>query len=114
MSEQARPAYLQKAIKEAKRRKMSGWIEFIVGTALIGAGLFLLDPPLSYWLLVGGLVLAVFGFYSINVNVRKESLLMKEASSLPKVTPTRCPSCGKRIPQENFEFCPFCGKSLKS
>ena len=115
MSEQARSAYLQEAIKRAKRRKISGWIEFIVGTSLIGAGLFLLDPPLSYWLLVSGLVLAIFGFYSINVNVRKESLLMKESSSLPKVAPTTCcPSCGKKIPQENFEFCPFCGTPLKS
>ena len=114
MPEQARTAHLQEAIKDTRRRKISGWIEFIVGTSLIGAGLFLLDPPLSYWLFVSGLVLAIFGFYSINVNVRKESLLMKELCSLPKVAPTRCPSCGKRIPQENFEFCPFCGTPLKS
>lgn len=114
MSEQAVLGYLQEAIKKAKRGKVSGWIEFIIGTSLIGTGLFLLDPPLSYWLLFGGLILAIVGFYSINVNVRKESLLMKESSSLPKATPPCCPSCGKRIPQETFEFCPFCGKSLKS
>jgi hypothetical protein len=113
MSKQARLAHLQEENKDTKRRKITAWIEFIIGSSLIGAGLFLLDPPLSYWLLVGGLVLAIFGFYSINVNVRKESLLITESSSLPKVTPTCCPSCGKRIPQGNFNFCPFCGKSLR-
>ena len=25
----------------------------------------------------------------------------------------KCPDCGKEIPQGNFTFCPFCGKSLK-
>jgi hypothetical protein len=112
MSKQARLAHLQEENKDTKRRKITAWIEFIIGSSLIGAGLFLLDPPLSYWLLVGGLVLAIFGFYSINVNIRKESLLIRESSSLPKITPTSCPSCGKRIPQDNFKFCPFCGKSL--
>jgi hypothetical protein len=112
MSEQARRVYLQEAIKETKRRKISGWIEFIIGTGLMGVGLFLIDPPLSYWLLFGGLFLAILGFYSINVNVRKESLLRKELSLMPKVT-SKCLSCGKEIPQGNFDFCPFCGNSLK-
>jgi hypothetical protein len=113
MPEQARTAHLQEAIKDIKRRKISGWIEFIIGTSLMGVGLFLIDSPLSYWLLFSGLFLAIFGFYSINVNVRKESLLMRELNSTPK-GPPRCPSCGKVIPQENFDYCPFCGKSLKT
>jgi hypothetical protein len=29
------------------------------------------------------------------------------------ITIPKCPNCGKEIPQGNFEFCPFCGKSLK-
>jgi hypothetical protein len=125
MPKKERLVNLQEAIKKTNQRKLSGWVAFIIGMSLISIGLSLIDPPLSYLLLLGGFVLAIFGFYSINVNVRKESILMKELSLTPKgptrhtrptrpTRPTRCPSCGKKIPQENFDYCPFCGKSLKS
>jgi hypothetical protein len=114
MSEKANSAYLREAIQKNKRQKIAGWIQFVIGTSLIGSGLFLMDPPLSYWSVFGGLVFAIVGFYTINVSIRKESLLIKDSSVMPKVTPTSCPACGKRISQENYEFCPFCGKSLKS
>ncbi|MBN1245115.1 zinc-ribbon domain-containing protein [Candidatus Bathyarchaeota archaeon] len=26
---------------------------------------------------------------------------------------SKCPNCGKQIPQGDFGFCPFCGTSLK-
>jgi hypothetical protein len=45
MSKQARLAHLQEENKDTKRRKITAWIEFIIGSSLIGAGLFLLDLP---------------------------------------------------------------------
>ena len=47
-------------------------------------------------------------------NLSKEAIQKRrekrrqEAEEKPK-----CPNCGKEIPQGNYTFCPFCGKSLK-
>jgi len=60
-----------------------------------------------------GLVLVIFGLYSITTNVRKESLLMKALRSTPKKN-LKCPSCGRKIPQQSYGHCPFCGHALKS
>lgn len=113
MVKKARSADSQEAIKKAKRGKISGWIEFIIGAVSISIGLNFLVASISYWFIFGGLVLAIFGLYSINTNVRKEALLMKELHSMPKRA-LKCPSCGRKIPQESFDYCPFCGHALKS
>jgi hypothetical protein len=113
MIKQAKSADLQEAVKKAKRGKVSGWIEFIFGSVLISIGFNFFVASISYWLIFGGLVLAVFGLYSITTNVRKESLLMKDLRSTPKRA-LKCPSCGRKIPQESFDYCPFCGHALKS
>jgi len=113
MVKKARSADSQEAIKKAKRGKISGWIEFIIGAVLISLGLNFFVASISYWMIFGGIFLAVFGLYSISTNVRKESLLMKELRSMPKRALT-CSSCGRKIPQESFDYCPFCGHALKS
>ena len=86
MVKQAKSADLQEAVKKAKRGKVSGWIEFIFGSVLISIGFNFFVASISYWLIFGGLVLAIFGLYSITTNVRKESLLMKALRSTPKKT----------------------------
>jgi rRNA maturation endonuclease Nob1 len=50
---------------------------------------------------------------SANIYFSKEEgkileLIQQLAMSIPK-----CTSCGKQIPQGNFDFCPFCGNPLK-
>jgi hypothetical protein len=112
MVKQARSADLQKAVKKAKLGKISGWIEFITGSVLLSIGFNFFVASISYWLIFGGLVLAIFGLYSITTNVRKESLLLKEPQSMPKRA-LKCSSCGRKIPQESFDYCPFCGHPLK-
>ena len=113
MVKQAKSADLQETVKKAKREKIRGWIEFIFGSVLISIGFNFFVASISYWLIFGGLVLAIFGLYSITTNVRKESLLMKDLRPTPKRV-LKCPSCGRKMLQENFDYCPFCGRALKS
>jgi hypothetical protein len=113
MVKQAKSADLQEAVKKAKREKIRGWIELIFGSVLISIGVNFFVASISYWLIFGGLVLDIFGLYSITTSVRKESLLMKDLRSTPKRV-LKCSSCGRKITQENFDYCPFCGHALKS
>ncbi len=113
MVKQAKSADLQEAVKKTKRGKVNGWIEFIFGSVLISIGFNFFVASISYWLIFGGLILAISGLYAITTSVRKESLLMNELRSTPKRA-LECPLCGRKILQENFDSCPFCGHALKS
>ena len=112
MAKQAKSADLREAAaKKAKRGKIIGWIELIFGSVALSIGLNFFVDAMSFVLIIGGLVIAIIGFYSITSSVRKEELLMKELPSPPN-RPLTCPSCGKRVPQKNFGYCPFCGHKL--
>jgi predicted RNA-binding Zn-ribbon protein involved in translation (DUF1610 family) len=111
MVKQTKSANLQEAAKKAKRGKITGWIALILGSVSLSIGLNFFVDSMSYVLILGGLVIAIIGFYSITASVRKEALLTKELYSPPKRA-LKCPSCGRKIPQENFGYCPFCGHKL--
>ena len=43
---------------------------------------------------------------------KQQSAILWEIQRMAAISPN-CPSCGKDVPQGNFEFCPFCGAPLK-
>ena len=115
MSEQAKLAYLQEKIKDAKGHERGGMIVFVIGVFVTAIG-FGLNPLIGsnagIPMEVGGLILAVIGSFRWFYYGYQNNKLMEQLRTLANVMPT-CPNCGKAIPQGNYAFCPFCGTSLK-
>ena len=124
MSEQAKVAYLQEKIKQAKRNERFGIAFFIFGIILvifsfiapqIIAVMYPNSPALSPILvgIIGGILFAVLGVADwIYYGLQGGNLV--EQLRIMAITIPSCPNCKKELPKGNFEFCPFCGKSLKS
>ena len=115
MSEEAKLAYLQEKIKEAKRGERSGTILSVVGIFAVAIG-FGLIPHIGAiagtFIGVGGLIAIITGVFEWFYCSRQYLKLMEQFKALANVMPT-CSKCGKQIPQGTYAFCPFCGTSLK-
>ena len=114
-SEEAKIAYLQEKIKETKSRERGGDIIFGFGIVMVVI-YFLFDqlrPPSNILYLVIGIPFLAWGIIQGTYFYLKRSDLMEQMRQMAFVNP-KCPNCGKELPQGNFEFCPFCGKSLKA
>lgn len=110
MSEQAQLFLLQRRLNEIKNYKRYALILGITFSIVLA-----LIWPFDFFI---GLFLAMFVgtaiVWGVEWHYRKEEfrilqMIQKMAISIPK-----CPKCGKEIPQGNFDFCPFCGNSLKT
>jgi len=110
--------FLQEEGRETDKKTKFGNNLFILGWVVIAVGVFivglaeLLTPKsittsmfLGAIIIVGGLLLSGLG---IVVSRRYGRTNNSDFS------PQSCPSCKKLLPEGNFEFCPFCGHSLKS
>jgi len=116
LSEQAKLAYLQERIKEAKRNEWAGTLIFVIGMILIllyvSLPLFL-DIRASLLFLYIGLPFAVLGMATGILYSRKYIALMRQLEKVAFKVST-CPKCGKELPQGSYSTCPFCGTSLES
>jgi len=64
--------------------------------------------------IITAMVVGTVVVFSVDRHYRSEEfkilgLIQQMTFQIPK-----CPNCGKEIPQGDFEFCPFCGNSLKT
>jgi hypothetical protein len=124
LSENAKLAYLQEKINEAKKKSRDAGFIVITGSAIITLGviiggslIILIGTETQGYVflticLITGALFAVYGFYAANKYNNEYKNLMKEFGEMTIQKP-KCPNCGKELPEGNFEFCPFCGKSLK-
>jgi Flp pilus assembly protein TadB len=119
MSEQAQAVTLQEKTKKAKQMESSGKTYSILGFTLFVFGIVLSTfysktPPWTTWIILpGAIFIMAFGLIEICLGATQYRKLSKQMKTLPLVTQT-CSKCGKQIPQGDFEFCPFCGNSLKT
>lgn len=119
MSEQAKLAYLQEKIQDAKSHEKSGNIWACVGIGVAVVGFFLYTSPLPAdapkWAMalmgVAGTVGAILGGAEHLYYLNQRDKLTKELEKLAFINP-QCPKCGKATPQGNYTFCPFCGSPL--
>lgn len=114
MSEQARVAYLEERIRDAKREERTGTIVLFFGVILAGFGFsvgsnFGLDGT---WAEILGILVAAIGFYSLLYSQYKYVRLMQELGGMGSPN-LKCPRCGKELPKGNYAFCPFCGASAR-
>ena len=69
----------------------------------------LLIPGLSFLVFV-----SAYGIYLLVRQTIQSNNLVKELEKINLVTPNSpCSNCGKELPDKNYDFCPFCGKSFK-
>jgi len=118
MSEQAKVAYLQEKIKEARRNEIGGLALFMFGLFLIALTLIANSfHPFGLGFFAGiivGICAVIIGFcVAIYYGVVLLSRFMTESQSMT-IQILKCPHCQKELPKGNFEFSPYCGKSLKS
>jgi intracellular septation protein A len=111
MSDQAKLFLLQRRLEEIRRSKRNFTITVIVLTILSGVILNIYGVDLFT-----GLILCTVGTLTVwfiqNYYGKQEAGILWHIQQMA-ITIPKCPNCGKEIPQGNFEFCPFCGKSLK-
>jgi hypothetical protein len=122
LSEEAKIAYLQEKIKEAKRNEKHGAISIVSAGVFGGAGIIFIVLGNAFGVIetiyagISLIAICIFMFiFGIYVSLHYEGQyknLMKELEGMAILNP-RCPTCGKELPKGNFAFCPFCGKSLK-
>jgi zinc-ribbon domain len=106
LSEQTKTANLFKEIKEAQKQKK-------ISAAIIGIGCVIIFAGIALNTQITGLFffLIVYGIYVFVNYSGKSNKLMKELEKTVVSNPA-CTNCGKELSNKNYEFCPFCGKSL--
>ena len=111
MSEQARLFILRKKLNDTKKTRRNLTISIIVVAILLGVvgNLVGIDFLVVMTLAVG---LMIVGLFMDSQYAKQESIILWEIKQMDMVI-SKCPSCGKEIPQGNFDFCPFCGNSLR-
>jgi flagellar motor component MotA len=116
MSEQAKIAYLQEKIKEARYSQALATIVGALGGIAAVFGLFSYFQSIGGWNMlsmgIGGVIILVIGIIGIWIYEERLKKLQSELKNIG-VRTTKCPSCGKQIPQSDFAFCPFCGTALE-
>jgi hypothetical protein len=109
LSEQEKIANLQKKIKTSKKNKVIGATTTVLAGVTILAGIIL-----SIWNIGFIAILFVYGIYLYVHSSGQYNNLMKEAEKTAQTIPNPpCLNCGKELLKGNFDFCPFCGNSIK-
>ena len=111
LSEQAKLFLLQRKLEDIRKTRRNITISVIVLAVLLGVGgnLYGLDFGTVMILSLG---LMVLGLFWSSMYSKQENAILGEIQRMARVMP-KCSSCGKQIPEGNFDFCPFCGKSLE-
>ena len=119
MSEQARTA-LQEKIKNANKNIWVSLLPLFLGINSIIYGVLDLTLwhhapmySLDFMLIILGIACVMIGISITTPHVWQYNRLKKELESIA-TSFSNCPNCRKEISQGNFEFCPFCGNSLKN
>ena len=113
LSEQAKLAYIQERIKEARSRLFVGFIIIVFGVAFLGIAVVFPFATVPTWIEGGvGVFLCVFGLVLSLFYYSERNLLLMQLKGMATKTPT-CSNCGKPIPQGKYKLCPFCGSSLE-
>jgi len=102
-------------MRDAKRDERGGLLVCLVGVVVSVAGFSTL--PLarnSLELGVVGLVIAAVGFAVYLHYARLYSRFVGQLAKIAFKSAMPCPQCGKELPEGDFNFCPYCGSSLKS
>jgi len=115
LSEAAKIALLQEAMREAKRNERGGLLVCIVGVVLAVAGFSTISlAENSFNLGILGIVIAAIGFvvylYYAHVYLR----FVGQLASMISKSAIPCPHCAKPLPEGEFAFCPFCGSPIRS
>ena len=115
LSEAARIALLQEMMRDAKRNERGGLLACLVGVVVSVAG-FSTTPYAGNSINLGvvGLVIASVGFVVYLHYARLYSRFVGQLAKIAFKSAVPCPRCGKELPEGEFDFCPFCGFSLKS
>jgi hypothetical protein len=114
LSEQAKLAYIQERIKEARSRIILGSIVIVFGIVFLGIAVVFPFAPVPTWIEGGvGVFLCVFGLVLSLFYYSERNLLLMQLKGMATKTPT-CSNCGKPIPQGKYKLCPFCGFSLET
>jgi len=115
MSEQARAAYLQEQMNKLKRKMnqlpLIVYVAMVLSGSCLVAGGYFGHPWLIWTLLIWGLFMS-WGVSSARQAKKQYNELLEQMKGVTFATIT-CSNCQKEIPIGNFEFCPFCGNSLK-
>jgi hypothetical protein len=113
MSEEAKVAYIQESIKQARSRVITGGISIVCGAiVLVFAAIAFSSLGAAAWVVGGiGVFLIVLGlslslYYANERSILQLQLKMRETKTLT------CHNCGKPIPQGKYTLCPFCGSAL--
>jgi len=110
LSEQAKVAYLQERIRNARRAIASSAQVLGIGIVLAILG-FMLSSILIVLAIIGVVLTISAGasyFYFIDQSRKLTHQLREMAFPL-----SSCPRCGKELPKGAFTFCPFCGSPLE-
>jgi ribosomal protein S27AE len=100
--------YLQEKLKSVKRNERGADVVVILGVILAALGF---AAGSTLWGVIGIITAAAGVFYSVTFS-SYYNRLMKELEKM--ATPnSKCPKCGKELPNGNYRFCPFCGASLE-
>ena len=113
-TKQTKLANIKERIEKARNNSLGGVYLNIMAAAVISAGIVLSSyTGFSYLVFCAftGAVFAAIGLYSVAKCGKEYSSLIKEIEEMTIQTP-KCNDCGKELPQGDFEFCPYCGKSL--
>jgi hypothetical protein len=115
LSEAAKIALLQEAMKEAKRNERGGFVACIVGVVVAVAGFsttWLAGNSFNLGIL--GITVAAIGFVVYLYYARVYLRFVGQLVSMSSKSAVPCPRCGKALPEGEFTYCPFCGSPLKS
>ena len=116
MPEQAKTA-LQEKMKDANKNMIVSLVPFGLGVLLIVKGILdLWDPHFTsefyFTIITIGIACVMIGICMAVPYNRQYNKLKKELENIA-TSFSNCPNCKKEMPKGNFEFCPFCGNSLK-
>jgi hypothetical protein len=118
VSEQARAA-LQEKMKDANKNIYVSLTPFNLGVIFVGYGIaqltlwhYSIEFSIVVLLITMGIACIIIGICMTIPYIRQYNKLKKQLEKIA-TSFSNCPNCKKEIPKGNFEFCPFCGNSLK-
>ncbi len=101
--------YLEKKTSQAKRDRIVAAIVSAVSIIIAVVGVINNVSGLGFLVF-----LSIYGIYLVEHNTKQSKVWAKELGRMNRIIPNPpCLNCGKELPNKNFEFCPFCGKSNK-
>ena len=125
MPDQTKMARLLKQIKQKEKAGKVGAVFLVLGFLFVGIGITMMiwqnsltDVSTVAYIrsiaqIIFGVIFSVGGVYIMTRFAGQRNNLMKELEKMTIQRPN-CPNCGRELSEGNFEFCPFCGKPLKT